>query len=345
MAFSSYRTRFQGELANIKTEELKELDYSINAYSARKDFIDKKYHKVKDFYDAYIYTVESNSTCASLTEEDRTEFYKVNLNTTDELSANINIFRYLENDANYLLNSLDVPREKRQQQYNFLTEEEFRKVLYKERKNISLDSPEVLTIAKPKQENFYKCNDIVIKQSDFKDEELAETILPYEEARTILIEEMQKIKAKEESRFDLGFLKRNLGSIKGDMVDCKRILKGVRCPAKRLGDESGMFYEELIDYTNEKHIKAILKGIKITGELEPDSDLSHIAYDMERAIAILHANKKLDELDLEIIECYNSGYSERAIAQELGKGSTTIQQRMAKIVKRIATFYKNTNNK
>ena len=53
----------------------------------------------------------------------------------------------------------------------------------------------------------------------------------------------------------------------------------------------------------------------------------------------VYVNNKLDDLDMEIIDCINSGYSERRTAEELGKGKTTIQQRMGKICRRIALYY------
>lgn len=335
MAFSSYRTRFAGTLSGVPIEELKELDYSISTFKGRLAFIKKKYKRVKPFYDSYIFTSEEEQ---DVNTEDGIEFYKVNLSTTDELSSEINIFKFIERDASYLLNSSDLPRDK-QQEYTILDEEEFKKLLIKERKNISLNSSEVMEILKPKEENFYKDNDITISPKDLTDDITGSVLSDYNTLRNHLKKEMAKVKNKEKSVYDLGFLKRNLGTLMADMVDSKKILRGITNPSKKGGDESGMFYTDLIDYTNENHIKAILRNVKITGELEPDNELSHIAYDIEVAIKKLHSKGKLDDLDLEIVECYNSGYSERNIAEELDKGKTTIQQRLSKIVKRISEYF------
>ena len=65
---------------------------------------------------------------------------------------------------------------------------------------------------------------------------------------------------------------------------------------------------------------------------------------MEFAIKELHNHRMLDDLDLEIIECYNCGYTHRAIAEELNKGKTTINQRLNKIFRRISKFYEKTEN-
>ena len=49
----------------------------------------------------------------------------------------------------------------------------------------------------------------------------------------------------------------------------------------------------------------------------------------------IDAIKIIDELDIEIIECYNSNYTIRQISSEVGKDTKTVQQRLNKIVNRI----------
>lgn len=97
MAFESYRIVFKGKLANIETSKLKTLDRSKTKLKDRKAFLKEKYKEVKIFYDEYVFNEN---------------YYKCNLNSRDNLSCDINIFKYIENDATYLLNSIDVAKEK-----------------------------------------------------------------------------------------------------------------------------------------------------------------------------------------------------------------------------------------
>ena len=113
MAFSSHRKQFKGQLANISVSMLNELNYDIELLADRKGYIEEKYKRVKPFYDLFINGDES------------IEYYKVGLNKDDDLSAEINIFKTIERDGSYLLNSRDVPRD-RNQEYTFLTEGEFK---------------------------------------------------------------------------------------------------------------------------------------------------------------------------------------------------------------------------
>lgn len=333
MAFSSHRKQFKGTLANVPVEALGELDFTIETLAKRKDFIKNKYEKVKDFYDIYITGGENGE-----------EYYKVGINNDDDLSSEINIFKYIERDGSYLLNSRDLPKNKRQQEYTFLSEEEFKKLLQRERMNLSIDDSGVMEILETPKNNEYIVKEIEIFKSDFSRKETKNVLPYYEKARIHLREEMTKLKNGQGSKYDLGFLKRNLGSLLGDMVDSKKMLQGIRCPAKRLGDESGKFYTEVIDYTCPEHIKAILKNVKMSGELSPDSDLSHIAYDMEVAIKKIYKNNEIDDIDLEIIECYNSGYSNVGIAKEINRDEKVVRRRIDKITTKISNYFKKVSN-
>lgn len=111
MAFSSYRTNFKGKLANIDISKLRVLDRSKTSLQERKAYINKKYEEVGPFIEAYIFTKEDIDNCnisKNTTIEDVTQYYKYNLNSEDNLSSDINVFKYIESDATYLLNSEDV---------------------------------------------------------------------------------------------------------------------------------------------------------------------------------------------------------------------------------------------
>lgn len=321
MAFTSHRTRFKGNLAGIEQERLSELDFTLTSLKDRQSFIDKKYEMYGAYYDEYI-----------------DEYYKVGLNTTDDLSENINVFRTIERDADYLLNSCDLPRD-RQQQYKFYTKAEFEALLKKEKRNQSMDSTaEVIDILEPNNGNYYLDTSIEIKNSDFKDEKIGEILTSYDNLRQVLKEEMRKIKNKEESRYDLGFVKRNLGSVKSDMIDSKRILKGILRPSTKTVSSKHEADYDWLDYKDPGHVKVLLSSIPF-GEIRPDAPITHIAYDMEVALKQLHKEKLIDDTDHEIAMLLNSGETERSIAEIIGKGKTTVRQRVDKICKKIAWYY------
>lgn len=333
MAFSSHRKMFKGKLANISVSMLNELDYNIELFAHRKRYVEEKYEKVKPFYDIFISGDEDN------------EYYKVGLNKDDDLSSEINIFKIIERDASYILNSKDIPRDK-QQQYTFLTEEEF-KTIEKKEKNFSClglgcDSTEddgTMLMIEPSKRNDYTNMEYKVTKRDLEDSRAGQVLQEYNTYKELLKKELEKIQKKEKSIYNLYQVRSLLKDVNDDMIRSKIALFGIRNPAKRLGDESGAFYSEMIDYSDARVIKMILANVKLNGELEPDSNLSHIAYDMEFAIKKLYDQKVFDDIDLEVIECYNCGYTLRAIAEELDKGKTTIIQRLNKVFKKISQFY------
>ena len=331
MAFSSHRKFFKGELCGVSTYDLIDLDYTIENLDERLGYIRKKLNKVGGFLNTYI----------TGTEEE--EFYKVSLNKDDDLSEEINIFKYVERYGSYLLNSKDIPREK-QQQYNFLSEEDFKNILKKEKSlNVlvsgSDEESDVMEILEPKKNNQYTNLDHKITQKDMNDERSKQVLTEYSNYRDILREEMERIKNKENSTMNLYKVRSLMKDINDDMINAKISLQGIRNPAKRLGDESGAFYTEKIDYTDEKHIKAILRTVRLDSDLEPDSELSHIAYDMRMAIGDLHKNGTLNKLELEIIECHNCGYTNVKIGEELSLNERMVRYNLNKIIKKITKYF------
>ena len=320
MAFQSHRTRFKGNLAGIEQEKIVELDYQRENIGERLDYINKKYSYVSKYHEEYT-----------------SEYYKVNVNTDDNLSADINIFKAIERDGNYLLNSLDIPRDS-QHKYNLLTQEEFDKKL-KDEKKVDLFSEDLVDILKPSFKNDFTNMDLKITNKDLEeDSEMGEILRDYDAIKSHLKEEIRKIKSKQGSYLNVTKAKMTLGTINCDMLDVKKSYKGITRPSTKLGDIGSAPDYDSIKYSNPAHVKAIISNVRF-GEIEPDSMLSHLAYDIKKAIDSLYANNKLDDLDMEIIDCINSGYSERRTAEELGKGKTTIQQRMGKICRRIALYY------
>lgn len=340
--FISPRARFSGELGGIKVEELKGLDFNIETLEGRLREVRNKLEKVSPFFDEYFFTNEVDEN-----GETPRQYYKFNPNSTDELSEDINVCKYIQAYGSYILNSKDLPRDK-QLEYTILSEDEFRKQLLKEMATDFKSDAGVVLDTRPS--NDYKNLDLKITKKDMypelqnnvygvrpKDEELASILNDYETLREHLRGEMAKIKSGEGSYLTLYQIKSMLATIMGDMHDAKRMVLGIRGQAKRLGDESPYNDFSTLDYSNPEHIKNCLKFCAITKSPRPDDMVSHIGYDLHIAIKNLIENKKLDKVDNEIIECYNSGsYTIREIADEIKKDSKTVQQRLDKICRRIA---------
>lgn len=340
--FISPRAKFSGELGGVKVEELKGLDFNIETLEGRLKEVRNKLEKVSPFFDEYFFSNEVNEN-----GETPKQYYKFNPNTTDELSEDINICKYIQAYGSYILNSKDLPKDK-QIEYTILSEDEFRKQLLKEMATDFKADAGVVLDTRPT--NDYKNLDLKITKKDMfpelqnnkygvrpKDEELASILNDYETLREHLRGEMAKIKSGEGSYLTLYQIKSMLATIMGDMHDAKRMVLGIRGQAKRLGDESPYNDFSTLDYSNQEHIKHCLKFCGITESPRPDDMVSHIGYDLHIAIRNLFDHDMFDEVDKEIIECYNSGsYTIREIADEIKKDSKTVQQRLDKICRRIA---------
>lgn len=347
MAFASHRKNFRGVLAGLTFEDIKQLDYNKTLLKERKNYIEEKYIRIKDYLDTYIFTKEENvdggSLCKNYSKEELAQYYKYNLNKEDDLSAEINIFKSIESDASFLLNSKDLPRDK-EQQYKFLNEEDFKKLIKREESLSNFmdseDSDEnVMSILERSKRNDYINMQHKIKKEDFTHKDAGQVLSDYDKFRNYLKSQMEKIKNKEKSTLTLYQAKKHLKEVNDDMIRAKIDLRGIRAAAKRLGDESGMFYSEDIDYTNPSHVKNIIKFVRF-GELQPDSDLSHLAYDMRVAIDTLFKNKEIDSIDMEIIECFNAGYTNLATAKEINRDEKVVRRRLDKIFNKISSFYK-----
>lgn len=342
--FISPRARFTGTLNGIKAEDLKGLDFNIETIEGRLKEVNDKLEHVTPFLDEYFFAKPEGEE----DEDKKREYYKYSPNTTDELSEDINICKYVQAYGSYLLNSKDLPRDK-QIEYTILSEDEFKKQLLKEMATDFKSESNVVLDSRPT--NDYKNLDLKITKKDMypelqknaygirdKDKELAYILNNYENLREHLRGEMAKIKSGEGSYLSLYQIKSMLATIMGDMYDSKRMVLGIRNQAKRLGDESPYNDFSTLDYSNPEHIKHCLKFCTITKTPRPDDIVSHIGYDLYIAIENLFDCDMLDEIDKEIIECYNSGnYTVREIANEIKRQPNVVTQRLDKICRRIVS--------
>ena len=116
------------------------------------------------------------------------------------------------------------------------------------------------------------------------------------------------------------------------------MMKVVLRPANKLGDIGSRPDFNSIKYSNPTHVKAIISNIRF-GDIEPDNELSHIAYDIFNAKEKLHQRGNLDNIDLKIIEGINAGVSMRKLEEELGISNQAISKRFNKICEKISLYY------
>lgn len=320
MAFQSHRTRFKGDLAGIEQEKIVELDYQRENLEERLDYINKKYSYVSRYHEEYT-----------------SDYYKVNVNTDDNLSSDINIFKAIERDANYLLNSVDIPRDK-QHKYNIMTQEDFDKLLKKEEKDDITDEA-YQNILKPKFKNDYINMDLKITSKDLtEDSEMGKILREYNRVKNHIKNEHNSIKKGGKSYLSFYDIKRNMGTLNCDMLDVKKSYKGITRPASKLGDIGGDIDWTEVDYTDAGQIKELIKIVNF-GEIRPDDELSHLAYDLEDAIDNLKKRGALDQIDLDIIEGINAGVSMRKLEEELGISNQAISKRYNKIAEKLAMYF------
>lgn len=358
--WTSYRARFQGELEGIKISQLVGLDYNLECLKDRMDFIEGKLDEIMPFFNEYFFTKEEdkydNCDFNDLIQNERL-YFNYSPNADDELSGDINICKFIEKYGNYILNSKDLPKE-RQQQYKILTEDRFKTILQREKvmSNLVYDDVDLQglsmeqIILDTKPSNDYKNLDLRITSNDLdvnrqknkygirdKDKYLEEVLNSYMKLQEYLKVELQKIKDGEDSNYKLYQIVGIMSEIKKDMLLAKRQILGIRNQAKRLGDETPYNDYSELDYSNPDHIKYMLKFCKMTNSPKPDNMTSHIGYDLRVAVNKLIEDKKIDDIDKEIIECYNSGkYTFEQISKEVNRDKKTIQQRIHKICKRIS---------
>lgn len=127
-----------------------------------------------------------------------------------------------------------------------------------------------------------------------------------------------------------------LREINSDMLQCKIELSGIFGQTLKhpLPEGQVVDWASDLDYTNHKHIKALLysNSTKISAE----NELSFLVYDMENVIRKLLGKKILNSRDLVIIKMIREGYIQDEIAKELNISQARVNSRINQISKNIA---------
>ena len=136
----------------------------------------------------------------------------------------------------------------------------------------------------------------------------------------------------------LRHISNNISDIKDYMLSCKLAYTSRVCISP---DKNGvnMNILEYIDYSNPKHIEAILymQG----NEISYESDMSIISYDITKAIRDLRSMNKLDDKDLYIIDGIRHRITQDTLAKELKISKQAVNKRITKISNRVVDLFRN----
>lgn len=187
----------------------------------------------------------------------------------------------------------------------------------------------------------YKSKDIVItKKLLNEDSEMGVILRGYEPARKLLSEELEEYKAGNGKAFKLeyGLIRRQLSSIKSDMVHTVKYYKGLDYEQPAATKEKKVDCDSF-DYSDWKIIKKLI-GTGLV-DLENRTTCSNevvsiITLDLIKAIKGLG----LSELDSKIITMYNEGHNldEISGAEEINLHFSNISRRIDKICKLISNY-------
>lgn len=266
-------------------------------------------------------------------EEYFDEDYKVNLNSTDNLSEQNLACTTLEKLANYLLNSDEVKEDKRSCdfEYKFYSDEEsFRKAIVKEPKLDSMaegtEKENVIHFLKKENRNFKKTKNQRISKKDInRDDELGNVLRSYNEYLKIVTKELGNFENSKLSRFQLSNIS---GSVKDDMIRCKDILLGV-FGYKTNSEESTHIDWEQIDFSNYNHARALLY---MPLNYSKDEDLKYIIEDFNK----LYIKAKPTRLQKQIVHLMrDENMRLTEIGNELNIPRQNVDKNIKMLVKRI----------
>ena len=330
------RHLFSGKINGKTLNEFKQFDYKETSLEERLKLVNEKIDLSKDenglsFFDNYI--------CSH---------YKNNLNGRDELAENHEVFKTLENMANYLLGSTEIRelRKKEEQQYKFYVDEsEFRLRTKKEQlfENVANDNEMsseniIHFLLSNKSENHVIVSNISVNQSDINEDSYCGRVLKDYYAFLKYLDAQLK-NPNEENKGKRYILTKNKNEVTQDMVLTKTALKGI-IKFKHAYKSSAIIDWDCFDWRNHSHIK---EALYVKRSFHPDNDLSFILLDMDNLVKEMCENKKLTKPEIKIYKLIKQGLKNNEIAEILKVRRTYISNTVAVIVKKISNYavYKN----
>lgn len=325
------RHLFSGKINEQKLADFKQFDYSISSLKERLDFVNEKLNSSNDknglsFFDNYI--------C---------KHYKVALSSGDELSEKHDVFKTLENMANYLLGSTEIRelRKNEEQQYKFYMDEtEFKLRTQREQlfENISnnndISSENVIHfLLSNKDTNHVIVSNVTVNQQDIHEDSYCGKVL--KDYYSFLSHINSQIKNPDEKYKGKRYiLTKNKNEVTQDMINVKTSLKGVikfkqSCKGKTLVDW------DCFDWKNHSHIK---EALYINKRINQEDDLSFILLDIDNLVKEMYKKNKITKSEMRIYKFIKQGYKNNEIAEILNVRRTYISNTVAVIVKKISKY-------
>lgn len=331
---------FKGKLEGITLDDLKitKEDKEKKFLCERKEVLNRKYEKVSKFYEAFT-----------------SEVYKPNLKENEPLSHLINVFKQLEYDGNYLLNSIDVKREKN---INKALEDYDRALVSVATKNHS-NYEIAMSVTSQGNNTRYTNTETIITVDDLNNKSYGEYLKAYNVTRDILIEQMLFLQGRlkieeneveiEKTTHSLNQIMSLLANINKDMKIVKKSFQGLTKYVIKDKKQSYVNNTTLLDnisYSNPNHISHILKYVDLNQPLAQNDDVSIVATDIKQVISILTKNKILKEKHLSVLTLIqNSNLSFEEIGKNLNISRKTVYNRFNFVVKKICDYNKKMEGK
>lgn len=316
MTFYSERASFRGNINGKTVKNLRNMDFSLENSKERIEYVENILNE-----------------CDELLKQYNDKYYKVN--TTNELSSDIDLYKNLELLGTYLLNSKDLPTESKQE-YKIYTDE---KLFLKAVKEIEGDYENSIAFLKTNRRNEYIVNPLSIEDKDFEDERLKEYLTPYKNMLDYLSNQLSLARKGEKIEIkNIKLAKKIAKELKDDMILTKeKIIRPIKLPNN--GDFSPIYDWEQFDYTNKNHIRAMLYINRPT--ITPDDDVSLISYDVKVAIKELYNNGKMDKKDLKILYLLKKekSYTFEDIGYELKMTKQAVNGRINRIINKLIRYF------
>lgn len=247
----------------------------------------------------------------------------------------------LESYTNYLLKAYSPAYEEKEKEYPMykLTSKQMKEELAKKESQFNQDDKgrDVIPNDGELKSNAikYKSKDIVITSKLLNEQsELGEVLKSYEPVRKHLSQELQKYKEGKgaDSYYEYGFIRRQLKTIKQDMILSIKSYKGLNYESPAPTKAANMDIDN-IDYSDWKVIKRLLREVDIYGQdSKREFDTIIIAVDLYEALGALELN---DE-DTKIVKQYNNRVKLKDIATEVGLHHSNVIRRIDKACKIVA---------
>lgn len=344
---------FRGKLNNLSVRDLKLTNdkntdrYRVTSVKERLKILEEKIKLVDPFLVEYF---------SGKSKLSKANYFKSNLNCSDELSENNSVCKEIEIWTNYILGSDEIRKERREnrQQYRFYIDKtEFTNLTKKEESlngklsytnkkidNSKIDNDDlVIDFLLKTQGNKKKSKALLIKKEDLKmGDYCSEVLTDYQRAIDFIDKAMLDIKTNPNSkykgqRFILTKMKKDLYY---DMLYCKEHLRGIfgEKLKNQLIDSSDPDWDKF-DWHEESHVKELLYMIK---DIDPQDDLSNLILSLEMLIKEMNKKHIFTKEEMKIIKLIRLGYRNCEIAEELEIYNMKVKRTVDKIVHKITQY-------